>query len=198
MADNQVTELNFNGETYLISDLTPRAVEGFNTLIKAQQKLNDLAIEVKIVQGGQTQINAELQQIIEEGLIAHNLGNQREREAMVIDILEKVGLEPNSRNRYPHEFSGGQRQRIGIARAFYKRAQVLVFDEATSALDIATEDAVMHGIDTLEQDFTILIIAHRLSTIEKADIILVLSNLLILILIFQVLLMQKCLALMNY
>jgi hypothetical protein len=79
MADNQVTELNFNGETYLISDLTPRAVEGFNTLIKAQQKLNDLAIEVKIVQGGQTQINAELQQIIEEDKIKPQVKIEKEQ-----------------------------------------------------------------------------------------------------------------------
>jgi|TARA_B100001094_G_scaffold330354_1_gene395379 hypothetical protein len=79
MADNQVTELNFNGETYLISDLTPRAVEGFNTLIKAQQKLNDLAIEVKIVQGGQTQINAELQQIIEEDKIKPQVKVEKEQ-----------------------------------------------------------------------------------------------------------------------
>jgi len=79
MADNQVIELNFNGETYLISDLTPRAVEGFNTLIKAQQKLNDLAIEVKIVQGGQTQINAELQQIIEEDKIKPQVKVEKEQ-----------------------------------------------------------------------------------------------------------------------
>lgn len=79
MADNQVTELNFNGETYLISDLTPRAVDGFNTLIKAQQKLNDLAIEVKIVQGGQTQINAELQQIIEEDKIKPQVKIEKEQ-----------------------------------------------------------------------------------------------------------------------
>ena len=79
MADNQLTELNFNGETYLISDLTPRAVEGFNTLIKAQQKLNDLAIEVKIVQGGQTQINAELQQIIEEDKIKPQVKVEKEQ-----------------------------------------------------------------------------------------------------------------------
>jgi len=79
MADNQATELNFNGETYLISDLTPRAVDGFNTLIKAQQKLNDLATEVKIVQGGQTQINAELQQIIEEDKIKPQVKVEKEQ-----------------------------------------------------------------------------------------------------------------------
>jgi ATP-binding cassette subfamily B protein len=62
--------------------------------------------------------------------------------------------------------SGGQRQRIGIARALYKRADVIIFDEATSALDGETELAVMQAIDQLGGDLTILIIAHRLTTLE--------------------------------
>ena len=65
--------------------------------------------------------------------------------------------------------SGGQRQRIGIARALYKRAQVLVFDEATSALDTVTEQAVMHAIEGLSKELTIVMIAHRLSTVERCD-----------------------------
>lgn len=63
--------------------------------------------------------------------------------------------------------SGGQRQRIGIARALYKRADVIVFDEATSALDNETELAVMQAIESLSQDLTVLIIAHRLSTLRN-------------------------------
>jgi ABC-type multidrug transport system fused ATPase/permease subunit len=62
--------------------------------------------------------------------------------------------------------SGGQRQRIGIARALYKRADVIVFDEATSALDVETEDAVMRAIDGLSSDLTLIMIAHRLSTLS--------------------------------
>jgi ATP-binding cassette, subfamily B, bacterial PglK len=65
--------------------------------------------------------------------------------------------------------SGGQRQRIGIARALYKKSDVLVFDEATSALDIDTEKSVMREIQLLDRDITILIIAHRLSTLEGCD-----------------------------
>jgi ABC-type multidrug transport system fused ATPase/permease subunit len=65
--------------------------------------------------------------------------------------------------------SGGQRQRIGIARALYKRADVIVFDEATSALDSSTESDVMEAIDKIGKDITILIVAHRLTTLKSCD-----------------------------
>lgn len=65
--------------------------------------------------------------------------------------------------------SGGQRQRIGIARALYKKAQVLIFDEATSALDQETEAAVMEAIQSLSSELTILLIAHRVSTLKNCD-----------------------------
>lgn len=72
--------------------------------------------------------------------------------------------------------SGGQRQRIGIARALYKRANVIVFDEATSALDNETEEAVMNAIDEIGRDITILIVAHRLSTLKSCDQIFEISS----------------------
>jgi len=65
--------------------------------------------------------------------------------------------------------SGGQRQRIGIARALYKRADVIVFDEATSALDSETEQAVMQAIEGLSKDLTLIIIAHRVSTLKNCS-----------------------------
>jgi ATP-binding cassette subfamily B protein len=67
------------------------------------------------------------------------------------------------------QLSGGQRQRIGIARAFYKNANVLIFDEATSALDNSTEHNIMNSIKNLDENLTILIIAHRLSTLKNCD-----------------------------
>ena len=63
--------------------------------------------------------------------------------------------------------SGGQRQRIGIARALYKKADVIVFDEATSSLDNDTERAVMDAIENLGGDLTVLIVAHRLTTLKN-------------------------------
>jgi ATP-binding cassette subfamily B protein len=65
--------------------------------------------------------------------------------------------------------SGGQRQRIGIARALYKQADIIIFDEATSALDEETESAVMHSIEGLSKDLTLLIIAHRLTTLRNCS-----------------------------
>lgn len=69
------------------------------------------------------------------------------------------------------QLSGGQRQRLGIARALYKRADVLVFDEATSALDSETEASVMSAIEALGGHMTVLMIAHRLSTVRNCDFI---------------------------
>jgi len=65
--------------------------------------------------------------------------------------------------------SGGQRQRIGIARALYKKADVLIFDEATSSLDTETEESVMKSIEGLSSNLTILIIAHRLTTLKNCS-----------------------------
>lgn len=72
--------------------------------------------------------------------------------------------------------SGGQRQRIGIARALYKRAQILVLDEATSSLDSRTENLVMDAIDNLGDEITVLMIAHRLTTLKNCQMIVKLEN----------------------
>ncbi len=72
--------------------------------------------------------------------------------------------------------SGGQRQRIGIARAFYKKADVIIFDEATSALDNKTESAVIKAIESLGEDITLIIVAHRLTTLKNCTQIVELEN----------------------
>lgn len=72
--------------------------------------------------------------------------------------------------------SGGQRQRIGIARAFYKKANVLILDEATSALDNQTENSVMKSIESLGDHMTVLLVAHRLSTLKNCNRIVELSK----------------------
>ena len=72
--------------------------------------------------------------------------------------------------------SGGQRQRIGIARALYKKADVIILDEATSALDNETEKAVMSSVEDLGEDLTIIIVAHRLSTLKNCTSIIELKD----------------------
>jgi ABC-type bacteriocin/lantibiotic exporter with double-glycine peptidase domain len=93
--------------------------------------------------------------------------------AQQAQIAQSVEDWPNSYDTLVGErgvrLSGGQRQRIGIARALYKRANVIIFDEATSALDNETEAAVMQAVETLGRDITILIVAHRLTTLKNCD-----------------------------
>ena len=90
--------------------------------------------------------------------------------AQLIDTIEK--LESNYYTKVGERgvrLSGGQRQRLGIARALYKKADVIVFDEATSALDNNTESEVMNAIENLDNNLTILIVAHRLSTLKNCN-----------------------------
>lgn len=74
------------------------------------------------------------------------------------------------------QLSGGQRQRIGLARAFYKKAQVIILDEATSALDTDTEKEIMKSIDGLSRNITVVLIAHRLTTLQSCDKIIELAS----------------------
>jgi len=103
-----------------------------------------------------------------EGLKIHNVGNPKERYAVVVEMLRKVGLEEYHARRYPHEFSGGQRQRIGIARALSLRPKFIVADEPVSALDVSIQSQVLNILKDLQREFglTYLFIAHNLSVVE--------------------------------
>jgi oligopeptide/dipeptide ABC transporter ATP-binding protein len=105
---------------------------------------------------------------IEEPMVIHRLGNQKFRKDRVNALLGKVGLRPEHRDRYPHEFSGGQRQRIIIARALAVGPEFILADEPVSALDVSIQAQVINLLMDLKQegDLTFLFISHDLSVVE--------------------------------
>jgi microcin C transport system ATP-binding protein len=106
--------------------------------------------------------------IVEEGLLIHQAKlSQDEREQKVIQALVDVGLDPDTRFRYPHEFSGGQRQRIAVARAIVLEPTFIVLDEPTSALDMLIQSQIVDLLRDLQKrhDLTYLFISHDLKVV---------------------------------
>ncbi len=136
------------------------------------KKLRPLRREMQIVfqdPFGSLSPRMSITQIIEEGLKVHKIGDTAaERDALISQAMEEVGLDPASRHRYPHEFSGGQRQRVAIARVIVLKPKFIVLDEPTSALDRSVQAQIIDLLRDLQATHKLayLFISHDLKVVR--------------------------------
>jgi peptide/nickel transport system ATP-binding protein len=144
------------------------------------QKLRSLRRQMQIVfQNPYNSLNPRINigKAIAEPLVVHKIKCDRQKK--VAQLLERVGLNPNMINRYPHEFSGGQRQRVCIARALALEPQFIICDESVSALDVSVQAQVLNLLKELqaEMGLTYIFISHDLSVVKfMSDRIIVMNK----------------------
>jgi oligopeptide transport system ATP-binding protein len=110
-------------------------------------------------------------QIIGDPLELHGLASGTQQRREVQQLMDRVGLQPEHYNRYPHEFSGGQRQRIGIARALALRPKLIIADEPVSALDVSIQAQIINLMEDLQDEFGLsyIFVAHDLGVVRHVS-----------------------------
>ena len=136
-----------------------------------QSQMRPLRREIQIVfqdPFGSLSPRMSIAEIIGEGLTIHDKGNETQHERLVIDVLKEVGLDPDTRHRYPHEFSGGQRQRVAIARALILKPKLIILDEPTSALDRTVQAQIVDLLRSLQlkHQLSYIFISHDLAVVK--------------------------------
>jgi len=136
-----------------------------------QRQLKPLRREMQMIfQDPMSSLNPRMTvgDIVAEPLVIQRIGTAGERRKQVEAMLERVGLKPHHRQRFPHAFSGGQRQRIGIARALILNPRFVVCDEAVSALDVSVQAQVINLLEDLQEQLqlTYIFVAHDLSVVR--------------------------------
>ncbi|HCP01655.1 MAG: microcin ABC transporter ATP-binding protein [Alphaproteobacteria bacterium] len=156
----------------LISSDGPIEFEGNAIESLRTKQLRALRREMQIVfqdPYGSLSPRMSIAQIIAEGIKVHGIGDSATaRDEMIIRVMEEVGLDPNARHRYPHEFSGGQRQRVAIARALVLKPKFIVLDEPTSALDRSVQVQIIDLLRDLQSKYKLayLFISHDLKVVR--------------------------------
>jgi peptide/nickel transport system ATP-binding protein len=150
------------------------AYDGRDVTHWPQRRLRPLRAEVQVIfQDPYSSLTPRrtVGAIVAEPLRTLGLADETARRARVREVMDRVGLNPEHYNRYPHEFSGGQRQRIGIARAIVQNPKLIVADEPVSALDVSIQAQVLNLLQDLrdELDLTLLFISHDLVVVRHVS-----------------------------